>query len=198
MNRFLVRSSAPLAVLAAAAIAIPAAAQTSNVDSPRSPAANRADQGLKRDAQPAVGSAERKFIAEAVMGGMAEVEGGQLAVRKATSQQVKAFGQRMVQDHGKANEQLKRLAAAKNVQLPTELDRKHRNDLARLVRLSESEFDREYMQHMVRDHRKDVADFRKAAKDLKDGEVKQFAAITLPTLEEHLRMAERTAAAIKD
>jgi putative membrane protein len=98
-----------------------------------------------------------------------------------------------VTDHGKANEGLKRVAAAKGVLLPTGLDRKHRNELERLEKLSGANFDREYMKHMVDDHKKDVAEFRRAANDLKDPEVRNFASSKLPTLEEHLKLAEKAA-----
>ena len=103
----------------------------------------------------------------------------------------------MVQDHGKANEELKRIASAKGLQLPAQLDRKHRGDLDRLAKLSGADFDREYMEYMVKDHKKDVAEFQKAAKNLKDAHIKRFASSKLPTLEEHLRMAEQAAAATK-
>ena len=92
----------------------------------------------------------------------------------------------------------KRIASAKGVQLPAQLDRKHHGDLDRLAKLSGADFDREYMAYMVKDHKQDIAEFQKAAKGLKDAEIKQFASSTLPTLEEHLHMAEQAAAATKD
>ena len=123
-------------------------------------------------------------MTEAALGGIVEVEGGQLAARKATQADVKAFAERMVKDD-------------KGVELPHQLDSTHRADLDRLSKLSGAEFDRAYMRYMVDDHRHDVAKFRKAAKDLKDPEVKQFASSTLPKLEEHLRLAEKVAENVK-
>ena len=149
---------------------------------PAKPAASRPEPALV-----GVSAAGRKFMADAAMGGMAEVEGGQLAATKATREEVKAFGERMMKDHGMANEELKRIASAKGVELPVQLDRKHRSELERLSKLDGAEFDRAYMKHMVEDHKKDVAAFRKAGRDLKDADVKQFASSTLPTLEDHLR-----------
>jgi putative membrane protein len=189
--------TALIASIFATTLAAGVAAQGAATD-PGRPGAARADQAPGRDARPAVGSAERKFMTGAAMGGMAEVEGGQLAAKKATTKEVKEFGQRMVDDHGKANEELKRIAATKGVQLPTQLDRKHRGDLERLAKLSGADFDREYMEYMVKDHKKDVAEFKKAAQGLTDADVKQFASSKLPTLEEHLRMAEQAAADTKD
>ena len=159
---------------------------------PAKPAASRPEPALV-----GVSAAGRKFMADAAMGGMAEVEAGQLAATKATREEVKAFGERMVKDHGMANEELKRIASAKGVELPVQLDRKHRSELERLSKLDGAEFDRAYMKHMVEDHKKDVAAFRKAARGLKDAEVKQFASSTLPTLEDHLRVAESVAGAAK-
>lgn len=139
---------------------------------------------------------ERKFIEEAAKGGMAEVQLGKLAAEKAENAQVKQFGQRMVDDHGKANSQLKQLASAKNVSLPQEIDRSHQREYERLQKLSGAQFDREYMKHMVSDHKKDVKEFQKTAKSAKDPDVKNFAQTTLPTLEEHLRLAQTDEAAV--
>jgi len=133
---------------------------------------------------------------EAARGGMGEVELGQLASQKAQSDQVKQFAQRMVQDHGKANDELKSLAQQKNITLPTELDAKHKATHDRLSKLSGAQFDRAYMQDMLQDHRKDVNDFRKESQSGKDSDVKAWAAKTLPTLEEHLRVAQTTSGAV--
>ena len=150
-----------------------------------------------RSASDSLARADRKFIEDAARGGMAEVQLGQLAAQKAQSSEVKQFGQKMVDDHGKANDQLKSIASSKNVTLPTDLDRAHKRDYDRLSKLSGAEFDREYMKHMVSDHKKDVSDFRKEAKSAKDTEVKNFASTTLPTLEQHLQMAQQADAAVR-
>lgn len=151
--------------------------------------ARKAADGLER--------AERRFVEKAALGGMAEVQLGQLAQQKAQSEQVQQFARRMVADHGKANEELKQVAGAKSVQLPTELDRSHRRDIDKLQKLSGADFDRAYMKHMVDDHKEDVSDFRKQAKSGKDPELKAFAEKTLPTLEEHLKMAQSTYDGVK-
>lgn len=135
-------------------------------------------------------SADRQFVMEAARGGMAEVELGQLASDKAQSDAVKQFAQRMVTDHGKANDELKALAQSKNITLPTELDAKHKSTKDRLSKLSGAQFDRAYMQEMVSDHQKDVSEFRKQSQSAKDAELKAWATKTLPTLQEHLQMAQ--------
>jgi len=136
--------------------------------------------------------ADQAFLKEAATGGLMEVELGRLATEKASSPEVKQFGQRMVDDHGKANQELATIAQQKNVQVPTELTGKAKGDYDRLSKLSGEQFDRAYMQLMVRDHRKDVSDFRKQSTSAKDADVKSFASQTLPTLEDHLKMAEQT------
>ena len=133
---------------------------------------------------------DRKFLEEAAAGGLAEVEMGQLASERAESPEVKQFGQRMVQDHGKANDQLKQLAQSKGVDIPTQTDKSHQKKMEKLQKLNGAQFDKQYMDDMVKDHKKDVKDFQKQAKSAKDADVKNFAAQTAPTLQEHLQMAE--------
>jgi putative membrane protein len=141
-------------------------------------------------------SADQAFVKEAATGGLMEVELGRLAAEKASNAEVKQFAQRMVDDHGKANQQLSTIAQQKNVQVPTELTGKAKADHDRLSKLSGEQFDRAYMQLMVQDHRKDVGEFRKQSTKAKDADVKSFASQTLPTLEDHLKMAQQTQSAL--
>jgi putative membrane protein len=138
-------------------------------------------------------AADRAFVKKAAQGGKAEVELGQLATEKASSDAVKKFGQRMVDDHTKANEQLQALAAKENVTLPDKPNAQQRQEKARLEKLSGEQFDRAYMRLMVQDHTKDVAEFQRESKSAKDPGVKDFASTTLPTLKEHLSLAKKTA-----
>jgi putative membrane protein len=142
-------------------------------------------------ASAAISSGDRKFITEAAAGGLAEVQLGQLATEKASSADVKQFGRRMVDDHGKANQQLADIARQKNVAIPAELTGKHKQEYDRLARLSGDQFDRAYMRLMVEDHEKDVNEFRKQSRSARDPELKNFASQNLPTLEDHLRMARQ-------
>lgn len=134
--------------------------------------------------------ADTKFMKEAAEGGMAEVALGKLAVEKGSSSDVKKFGQRMVDDHSKANDELKQLASQKNIDLPQALSAKDKATKAMLEKLSGEQFDQAYMKDMVKDHKKDVADFRRESRSAQDPDVKKFAAQTLPTLEDHLKQAE--------
>ena len=136
---------------------------------------------------------DKTFVSNAGMGGLAEVQMGNLALQKASNADVKAFAQRMVTDHSKANEELSQLAIAKGLALPAELDADHKAALDHLSMLGGAEFDKAYMAHMVEDHEKDVAEFDKASTSASDSDVKGWAGKTLPTLKEHLEQAKTTA-----
>jgi putative membrane protein len=141
--------------------------------------------------------ADSNFIKEAAQGGMMEVELGKAAQDKASNEKVKDFGKRMEQDHSKANDELKKVASDKGVQLSSDLDKKHKSTLDKLTKLSGAEFDRQYMRDMVSDHKEDVKKFQNEADKGKDADLKKFASQTLPTLKEHLQLAESTADAVK-
>jgi putative membrane protein len=141
-------------------------------------------------AMPSSGAgADAMFMRTAAMDGMAEVEHGRLAAQNAMQDDVKQFAQRMVADHGKAGDELKALASQKNVTLPTELDAKHKAMQDKLSKMKGADFDRAYMAHMVTAHQQAVALFEKEASGGKDAEAKAWAGKTLPTLQEHLKMA---------
>ncbi len=132
-------------------------------------------------------SADLKFVKEVAEGGQMEVELGQLAAEKASSDAVKQFGQRMVTDHSKANQELAQLASGKGVQLAKQPSSKDRMEKSRLAKASGAAFDREYVKMMVKDHEKDVAAFRRQSQQAQDPDLKAWAARTLPTLEDHLK-----------
>ena len=134
---------------------------------------------------------DQAFVQKAAEGGLAEVELGKLAQEKGASEQVKSFGQRMVTDHGKANNELKTLAQTKNITVPAAIGPHEKATRDRLAKLSGPAFDRAYMQAMLADHKKDVAEFQRESTAGKDAEIKSFAAKTLPTLEDHLKLARQ-------
>lgn len=136
-------------------------------------------------------AADHKFAMEAAMGGMMEVELGKLAASKGASDEVRQFGQKMVDDHSKANDELMQLASGKGMTLPTAPSAKHQAEMQKLSALSGEKFDKEYVKMMLKDHKKDVAAFEKEANGGMDAELKAFAASTLPTLREHLQMIQR-------
>lgn len=132
---------------------------------------------------------DRRFIEDAMAGGQAEVQLGQLAMQRSTNPQVKAFAERMVADHQRAGEELRTLAQAHNVALSADAQRDHQKHAERLTRADRGDFDRAYMDMMVKDHDDTVGKFRKASKSADDPQIKAFATRQLPTLEEHLKMA---------
>lgn len=140
---------------------------------------------------------DKEFVVKAGMGGLAEVQMGNLALQKASSADVKQFAQRMVTDHGQANQELSQLATAKGIGLPTELEGEHEAGFRHLESLSGAEFDKAYMQHMVADHEKDVAAFDKASTSATESDVKGWAGQKLPILKQHLEQAKSIATKMK-
>src|SRR5262249_46159266 len=122
-----------------------------------------------------------------------EVKLGEAADTRAANPDVKRFGRHMVDDHSKANRELLALAEKKGVEIPRNMNSEHQQTYDRLARLTGLDFDKAYMSQMLKDHREDIAAFEKEAKHGYDGEVKMFASKTLPTLQEHLRMAQEVA-----
>ncbi len=133
------------------------------------------------------------FMNSAAPGNMAEVELGKMASTKAASNDVKQFGQKMVEDHSKANDELKQLAAQKKVMLPPDVMPGHKQLMEKLSKLSGADFDKEYVAAMVEAHEKDVAAFENVSKTAADADVKAFATKTLPTLKMHLEMIKAMA-----
>jgi putative membrane protein len=134
----------------------------------------------------AAATADAQFVRQAAEGGMMEVAKGKLAAHKGSHEGVKQFGQRMVDDHTKANDELKSIAGGKNITLPGESPKPMQAAMAKLEKLDGAAFDRAYVDDQVRDHEKTIALFEREAKGGKDAELKAFAEKTLPTLKEHL------------
>ncbi|MGB3065316.1 DUF4142 domain-containing protein [Sphingobacterium thalpophilum] len=134
----------------------------------------------------AVNESDAKFVTEAANGGMAEVELGELAQQKAQHADVKAFGEMMVKDHSKANDELKTLAQSKNITLPAAVSSEQQKVKDDLSKKSGADFDEAYIDEMIKDHEKDIKLFEDASKNLADAELKAFVDKTLPTLRSHL------------
>jgi putative membrane protein len=147
-------------------------------------------------AKAAGGAADRAFVLEAASGGAMEVELGRMAASQASSDDVKKFGQRMVDDHSKANNDLSALAQKKNITVPAAMKRSHQATKDHLAKLNGAAFDKAYMQHMVADHVKDVRAFERESKMGKDADIKAWAGQVLPTLQDHLKQAKHVASAV--
>src|SRR5215470_8795459 len=149
-----------------------------------------ADQKSPKASASPLNSDDQQFIRKAAQGNLAEVQLGKLAVQKSLSNDVKRFGQQMVDDHGKAMDHLKELAAKKALRLPSTPDASMSATAKRLSKLSGDQFDNAYMAQMLKDHKQDVDDFRKENKTTQDREIRGFVTETLPILEDHLKKAE--------
>lgn len=147
--------------------------------------------GTSSTAQPA----DKEFVVNAGMAGLAEVQMGNLALKNARSADVKAFAQRMVSDHSRSNAELSQLVTAKGLALPAELAGKHQQALEHLQTLSGAEFDKAYMQHMVTDHQEAVTLFQTGT-TAADADIQAYASKTLPILQQHLELATTVAGKI--
>lgn len=128
---------------------------------------------------------DKKFIKKAAKGGMMEVEMGRMASENAKNDDVKAFGKRMMEDHSKVGEELKSIAEKKGVKMP------HKKKEANW------KSDKDYMDMMVKDHEKDLAEFQNEAKNGDDADLKAFAEKTAKVVEEHLKMAKELQGKLK-
>jgi putative membrane protein len=138
-----------------------------------------------------VSAADKTFVMNAAQGGMTEVQLGQLATDKASSQDVKDFGSKMVTDHGKAGDELKSIATSKGLTLPDKLDAKHQAMVDKMSKLSGAAFDKAYVTAMVKAHKADDAAFAKEASDGSDADIKAFADKTdKDVVKMHLQMIE--------
>lgn len=133
---------------------------------------------------------DQEFVTKAAQGGLAEVKLGEMASTNGASDAVTTFGEHMVSDHGKANDELKSTATGKGANVPTTPSAEQQATAARLAKLKGAAFDAEYAKVMVKDHQETVALFKKESSAGKDPELKAFAAKTLPTIEQHLKMAQ--------
>ncbi len=131
---------------------------------------------------------DAQFAVEAANGGMAEVAMGKLAEQKGMTQSVKDFGTKMVHDHGLINDKMKALAKEKNITLPDSVSNDDKQKMMDLSKKSGKDFDKAYVDAMVKDHDHDVNAFEKEIKNAKDSGVKEFAENALPTLKEHQTM----------
>lgn len=138
-----------------------------------------------------------RFVTESVTGSLAEINLGRLAASKGESDSVKQFGERMVNDHTAALEKVRRVAQEKNIPVPSSPDSKHEKLAARLEKLSGTDFDKAYIQHMIRDHEKDVRTAERVSENSADADVKQLASTLLTTYRAHLERAREIGGELK-
>ncbi|MBT1688093.1 DUF4142 domain-containing protein [Dawidia soli] len=141
---------------------------------------------------------DTEFAMEAADAGLLEVRLGELAQTNAASQQVKEFGQMMVTDHSKANDELKSLAAQKNISLPGALSEKCQKKYDELAEKKGADFDKAFMKSMVDDHEEVVKAFKKEAEEGNDADIKSWASGKVAALEHHLASAKTTRDAVEN
>ena len=129
---------------------------------------------------------DSSFVMEAAVGGLMEVQAGQLAQQNAQSQRVKDFGNMMVTDHSKANDELKAYASSHGITVPESLPKDKQKHLDQMKNMKGAAFDKHYVSMMVDDHQKDVAKFKKESTSANDAQLKTWAGNTLPVLQKHL------------
>jgi putative membrane protein len=160
--------------------------------------ANEAKQEVMPESNTGVADeASSSFLVDAANGGMAEVELGKLAQEKATNPQVKEFATMMVNDHTGANAEAKALAAKKSITLPADVTEGKKETASDLSKKTGKDFDKAYMERMVKDHKETIDLFEKASNNVKDADVKNFADMTLPKLRTHLEKAQSIEDALK-
>ena len=137
--------------------------------------------------------ADQSFVKKALEGGAAEVQLGQLAQQKSQSNDVKQFGQKMVEDHTQLGDQMKPIAKRLNVKQPTDVSKKDRELIARLEGLSGDQFDQAYIQAMVKDHKQDLSEFKDEAQTTQNPSIKQAAQQGAQVIAQHLQMIEQIA-----
>ena len=178
----MIRLLTTTAVIAVGLLVAPASfAQTSQPNAP-----NRAAPPTA--AKDTLNQEDKTFVKEAAVGGLAEVELSKIA-QKSENPDVKSFADRMVRDHTAANQELMGVAAGLGIELPKALDSEHERMREKLQTLHGKAFDEQYMRGMVEDHNKVVKLFQTQERSGHNAELKQFAQKTLPTLEEHQKMA---------
>lgn len=132
---------------------------------------------------------DRAFAMKAAIGAKHEVELGQLAATRASNSDVRAFANRMVQDHSRAGDELLQLNARLGVSSPAEEDSLFKQTFDRLSKLKGADFDKDYMNEMVEGHSKVADEFASYVGNGTNQDLKAWATKTLPTVREHLQMA---------
>lgn len=160
--------------------------------------ATQAGTGTRNTPQPSarIARVDRKFIEQAASSGLFELQAAQLAATKATDPAVKTYATQLADHHSVANSELMTLANSLGLELPPAPKRSMRNEIEKLGKKSGPEFDREFVRNVgVKEHERDLKAFQKAAKDVKDPQLKAWIDKTLPVLQQHLAAAQNLPAA---
>ena len=157
------------------------------------PGMSSLDQAASHAQDPSAQMMDKAFVRNALQGGMAEVQLGQLALQKSNNDDVKQFAQRMVDDHTKLGDEMKQVAQQMNVKPPDALSGKDKSTIAKLQALNGDAFDKAYIKDMVKDHEKDQKEFKQEAQSASNPALKQAAAQAEQVISQHLQMIQQIA-----
>jgi putative membrane protein len=181
--------AAAFVTAAALAIATQAPAQEGKKE------ASRNQASAKKDGK--IAGQDMKFMREMAQANLAEVQAGKMAASKASSAEVKKYGQHMVDDHSKALSENRSLAKAKGVQAPSQPAKKHQAAMKKLEKEKGEGFDKAFMQQMVKDHEEALKLHQDAAKNAKDPQLKAAAEKSVPVIQKHLEEAKSIVSSLK-
>ena len=142
-----------------------------------------------------MGIKDEAFIRKAAQDGMTEMQLGELAVQRGKRDDVKKMGALMVTDHGKVNDDIKQIASKAGITLPEQLDTIHAGVIDRIGKLEQDQFDKAYIDEMIKDHKEDVSGLQDEMKTTGDSGIKAFIAKTLPVIKAHLAHVQKLAGA---
>lgn len=171
----------------------PPAAQTQPTQSQPYPSSSSMQDSAPNSGDVGQVMKDKIFLRKAAQGGMAEVKLGQLAAQKGSSEDVRAFGQRMVDDHTKLNNDMAPVADSMGVRLPKDLSKEDQAEYDKLSSLSGNDFDMEYLSFMVKDHHKDQREFRQEAMSTTDPTLQAAVANGAKVIHEHTVMVDKLA-----
>lgn len=175
----------------------PVHAQTPRTESPAPPARSTSTPSVAPATPPTppklasdLTTEDREFLQNAYRGGVFEIEASRIAVEKNIPDEQREFARKMIEDHGKSNDDIRALADKKSVPLPTTLESDERQQVEELRDLNGKEFESAFHDMQARAHESAIESFEKAVRDTKDADIKALASSTLPTLREHRKMLE--------
>jgi putative membrane protein len=175
--------------------AVPASQTQANRPQQQSPSTTAMQDSGPNAGDVGQGMQDKMFLRKAAEGGLAEVEFGQLAVQRGASEEVKTFGQKMVDDHTKLNLEMAKVADGMGVRLPKSMNKDDQTEYEKLKTLSGNDFDMEYLAFMVKDHHKDLHEFRMEAASSTDPALHEAVVDAQNIIHDHTVMVDKIARA---
>ncbi len=168
-------------------------AQTSSTTSANKQSSDTSSAQSSNTSNAKMNSTDQNFVTQAAQDGMGEVAIVKVAEQKATDPQVKNLAKKLLDDHNKADDQLKDIASKQDITLPSDMSQQDKDRVDRLSKLSGKQFDQAFLKEQVKDHQKDIQAFQNEANNGQDPQLKQWAQNKLSVLRDHLQMAQKLA-----